>query len=156
MSRLTGAIACLALLAFIAPASAQESEVPYWASIRAEVVNMRVGPGTSYPIEWVYRRLQLPVRVVRRKEGWRLVEDSDGTQGWMVARFLSRDRTAIVSGKGVADMRREASTDSMLMWRLEPGVVAKLRDCDEGWCQIEIRGHRGYVQQHRLWGPGEP
>jgi SH3-like domain-containing protein len=35
---------------------------------------MRVGPSEAYPIEWVYRRQGLPVKVVRVMQGWRLVE----------------------------------------------------------------------------------
>ena len=62
-----------ALMVVAVPAAAQDEDVPYWASIRADEVNMRVGPAESYGIAWVYRRPELPVRVVRRSEGWRLV-----------------------------------------------------------------------------------
>ena len=61
-----------------APASAQDREVPYWATLRATEVNMRVGPSEAYPIAWVYRRQGLPVKVLRVREGWRLVQDPDG------------------------------------------------------------------------------
>ena len=71
------------------PAHAQDREVPYWASIRAEVLNMRVGPSQDYRIEWVYKRKGLPMKVVRVMEGWRLVQDPDGAQGWVVARLLN-------------------------------------------------------------------
>jgi SH3-like domain-containing protein len=156
MSRWPGAIAFLLLLTLASPAAAQDSDVPYWASIRAEIVNMRVGPGTSYRIEWVYRRQQLPLKVLRRKEGWRLVEDPDGTRGWMVGRFLSRDRGAIVTGEELADMRKEPDGAARLLFRLEPGVVTRLRDCENGWCLVEIKGHKGFVREDRLWGAGEP
>lgn len=156
MSRPPGAFAVLLLLAIAAPAYAQEAKVPYWASIRADAVNLRVGPGPSYRIEWVYRRALLPLKVIRRKEGWRLVEDPDGVTGWVIGKFLSRKRSAIVAGTGLADMRKDAAASAPLLWRLEPGVVAALRDCNAGWCQIEIRGHRGYVREDQLWGAGEP
>jgi SH3-like domain-containing protein len=156
MSRSTGVTALLLLLLLALPASAQDTDVPYWASIRAERVNMRVGPGTSYRIDWVYRRVLLPVKVIRRKEGWRLVEDPDGTRGWMIGQFLSRDRSAIVTGNGPAEMRKEPSAASRLLWRLEPGVVARLGPCQSGWCRIELKGRRGFVRENRLWGPGEP
>jgi len=156
MSKLPGVSAFFVLLAVATSASAQEAEVPYWASIRAEVVNMRVGPGTSYQIDWVYRRTLLPLKVIRRKEGWRLVEDPDGARGWMLGRFLSRDRSAIVTGDGLAEMRKQADPASQLLWRLESGVIVGLGDCESGWCEIRLRGHKGYVRQVRLWGPGEP
>jgi len=156
MSRLSRAVACLLILAVAAPLSGQDKEVPYWASIRSKVVNLRVGPGTTYRIDWVYKRPLLPVKVLRRKEGWRLVEDPDGTQGWMTGGLLSRKRTIIVTGEGLADMRKEAAASSPLLWRLEPGVVAGLGECTAGWCEVEIRGHKGFVRGDRLWGTGEP
>ncbi len=156
MTRIPRRILSLLLLAMAAPVSAQDGEVPYWASIRASVVNMRVGPSTSYPIAWVYKREQLPLKVVRRKEGWRLVEDPDGSRGWMLGRFLSRERSAIVSGKGHAEMRDGTGAGGRLLWRLEAGVVGKLGDCEDGWCALEVQGHRGLVRQERLWGAGQP
>lgn len=138
------------------PARAQERETPYWASIRATVLNMRVGPSADYKIDWVYRRPGLPVKVVRVMEGWRLIEDPDGARGWVVARLLSPERCAIVIGEGLADMRAGDSADDTLKWRLEPGVVGMLGDCDAGWCEFVVGKRYGYVAETRLWGVGEP
>ena len=120
------------------PAMAQDSETPYWASIR------------------VYRRKQLPLKVLRISEGWRLVEDPDGTKGWMVARFLSRDRTAIITGTKPAAMRAEPAAGARLAWKLEPGVVGALGECEAGWCRFDVGGRAGWVRQDRLWGASAP
>jgi len=138
------------------PARAQERETPYWASIRATVLNMRVGPSADYKIDWVYRRPGLPVKVVRVMEGWRLIEDPDGARGWVVARLLSPERGAIVIGEGLAELRDGPSHDAMLKWRVEPGVVGALGGCDDGWCELSIDDYQGYIVQNRLWGAGEP
>lgn len=145
------------LLATVAvPARAQERETPYWASIRATVLNMRVGPSADYKIDWVYRRPGLPVKVVRVMEGWRLIEDPDGARGWVVARLLSPERGAMVIGEGLAELRDGPSHDAMLKWRVEPGVVGALGGCDDGWCELSIDDYQGYIVQNRLWGAGEP
>jgi SH3-like domain-containing protein len=149
--------AALVLLAAPAPAfAADDEEVPYWAALRANEVNLRVGPAETYRINWVYRRAGLPMKVLRRMEGWRLVQDPDGARGWMLARFLKRDRGAIVKGQGLVEMR-EKGASGKLLWRLEPGVSGRLGDCDKGWCRLDIgEGHAGYVPQDRLWGVGNP
>ena len=146
----------LALLLTAVPAAAQDREVPYWATLRAEHVNMRVGPSEAYPIEWVYRREGLPVKVVRVMQGWRLVEDPDGERGWIVARLLDPDRGAIVVGEGLAEMRAAPEADAPVRWRAEPGVVGELGNCSEGWCAFDVRGRKGWVRAERLWGAGEP
>ena len=151
-------LAAAALLVLPAPSTAfaQDREVPYWASLRAGEVNMRVGPSESYPIDWVYRRPGLPVKVVRLYQGWRRVRDQDGTEGWIVARLLDPQQTAVVVGKGLAAMRAGANGEATLRWQLEPGVVGKLGECDDGWCELDVAGRTGWVEQSRLWGAGKP
>ena len=146
----------LLLLILAAPAAAQEREVPYWASLRVTEVNMRVGPSADFPIDWVYRRQGLPVKVLRINQGWRLVEDPDGTQGWIVARLLTPDRGAIVVGDGLAELREAANSGARVLWRAEPGVVGALGDCDAGWCEFAVGARKGWVRAARLWGAGEP
>lgn len=138
------------------PGAAQNSDTPYWASIVAEEVNMRVGPSITYPIDWVYTRPGLPVKVVRVNEGWRLVEDPDGVRGWMVARMLSRERRAIVVGEGRAVISTSPSATARTLWYAEPGVTGVLGDCENGWCAIDVSGHKGWIDQARLWGAGTP
>lgn len=155
MVRVFSIIVAAALCALVSPASAQDREVPYWASIRADEVNMRVGPAGTYRIVWVYKRRDLPVKVLRIKEGWRLVEDPDGEQGWMVARFLKRERTAIVTGEELVEMRAEPDAAARLLWKVEPGAVGLLGDCEAGWCSFDVGGNRGFAPADRLWGASE-
>jgi SH3-like domain-containing protein len=150
-------LAALSLLAAIpVPGSTQEREVPYWATIGTSKLNMRVGPSINYQIDWVYKREGLPVKVVRVAEGWRLIQDPDGAQGWVVARLLSADRGAVVVGEGLAAMREEPSDNARLKWNAEPGVVGKLGDCESGWCSFDVKGRVGWIRAERLWGAGKP
>lgn len=149
---------CLCVLGSVvaSPVAAENTKTPYWASIRSEEVNLRVGPGEDYRINWVYHRQHLPLKIIRLKDGWRLVQDSAGNQGWMLSRFLTRERGAVVIGVGLADMRGKGDPAARLLWRMQPGVVGLLGDCSGGWCGFSTAGRRGYVQQSRLWGAGEP
>jgi SH3-like domain-containing protein len=149
-------LSLLLVLLLSVPAAAQERAVPYWASLRAGEVNMRVGPSENFPIDWVYRRQGLPVKVLRINQGWRLVQDPDGTQGWVVARLLTPERGAIVVGDGLAEMREAADAGARVLWRAEPGVVGALGDCDDGWCEFAVDTRKGWVRAARLWGAGEP
>jgi SH3-like domain-containing protein len=156
MSTILRLLACFVFLSAAGVSQAQDREVPYWASLRADEVNMRVGPSQDYQVDWVYKRKGLPVKVVRVVEGWRLVQDPDGTQGWIVARLLNPQRTAIVAAGDLAGMYEEPNAASKLKWNLEPGVVGILGDCDNNWCQMDVDGRRGWVNESRLWGTGAP
>lgn len=153
--------ACAVALCTLAGAAhaADDDKVPYWASVDTDLANLRVGPGESYKIDWVYRRLHLPVKVLRREGPWRLVEDPDGAKGWMRDLLLSRQRSALVKGPGrkaLVEMHAAPSSASPMLWRMESGVVGVLGDCKEGWCPFDVQGHKGFVEQEMLWGAGAP
>ena len=147
-----GLVLMLAAAFVIAPLSAQDRTLPYWASLRYEKVNMRVGPSAEYPVTWVYQRQGLPVKVVRLREGWRLIEDHEGTQGWIAASQLDPARGGLVIGTGLAEVRAEPNAASAVKWRAEPGVVTKLKTCRTGWCEVDIAGRKGWISANRLWG----
>ena len=145
---------CLFLTAALVcePLRAQQRALPYWASLRYDEVRMRAGPSEEYPIEWVYNRKGLPVKVVRVREGWRLVEDPEGTQGWIAATQLDPARGALVVGAGLADVRAEGTSASALKWRAQAGVVVSLKRCRDAWCEVDIAGRKGWIAAERLWG----
>ena len=150
-------IPLVALCGMSVPAHAgDDDKVPYWASIDTDLANLRVGPGESYRIAWVYKREHLPVKIVRREGPWRLIEDPDGDKGWMRDLLLSRQRSAIVMGDGLIEMHAEGKAGSPVLWRIEPGVVGLLGNCESGWCAFDVEGHKGFVPSERLWGTGEP
>jgi SH3-like domain-containing protein len=146
-------LALLLAAAFVlAPLRAQDRMLPYWAALRYDKVNMRVGPSNEYPVAWVYLRKGLPVKVVRVREGWRLVEDNQGTQGWIAASQLDPARGGLVIGSGLAEVRAGTGNTSAINWRAEPGVVTRLKACREGWCGVDIAGRKGFISAARLWG----
>ena len=132
-------------------AEAKTRPVPYWASISEDEARMRVGPSLDYPSNWVYRRRDLPVKVVQVLGLWRKVEDSGGTQGWMHVRLLSDTATAIVTAP-IAPMRESPDDHARTVYRAEEGVVGRLSACASGWCRFDVRGQQGYVRGDQLWG----
>ncbi len=74
--------------------------LPRFASLKTDEVNLRTGPGLRYPIEWVYKRRDLPVEIQREFEVWRLVADQEGVKGWVHQATLVGRRTFVVVGGG--------------------------------------------------------
>ena len=89
-------LAIAAVLALATSASAQDKKPPYWASIASGEAMMRTGPGRNYPGIWLYKRRDLPIRVLQVYPNWRKIEDPDWQQGWMLVTLLSDRRTCIV------------------------------------------------------------
>jgi SH3-like domain-containing protein len=157
MKNIRKTIASLVLLATAGTASAQVlKKTPYWASIDEAEARMRTGPSTEFPVKWIYKRQFLPVKVIAIHSDWRKVEDPDGDQGWMHVRLLSPNRTAVVTGSGLGALRETPVATARIAWRVEPGVVGRIDECDKGWCRFDNAGRSGYIEADRLWGDEAP
>ena len=149
-----------------APAKPAEEEkpagtglpLPRFASLRSDDVNLRAGPGFRYPIEWVYKRRNLPMEIEREFEVWRLVQDPDGIRGWVHQATLTGFRTFMVQGAD-ATLRAEPRDDAAAVAILKVGVIGRIRSCEAGsdWCRLQVGDYRGFLKRSQFWGalPGE-
>jgi SH3-like domain-containing protein len=150
-----GVVTALLILGLAAPAAAQDKQPPYWASIASGQAMMRTGPGRNYPGTWLYQRRDLPIRVLKIYPNWRLIEDPDGTRGWMLVTLLSDRRTAIVKPGEPRAVRVKPNDGAKVHYLAEHGVVGRIDHCSAGWCHIEIDKRDGYIRTTDVWGVGE-
>ena len=134
------------------PAAAQDKQPPYWASIASGQAMTRAGPGKNYPGVWLYQRRDLPIRVVRKYENWRMIEDPEGTRGWMLVSLLSDRRTAVVKPGEPKPIHASANGSSRVRYNAEQGVVGRIEKCRSGWCHITIGKREGYIRTSDIWG----
>ncbi|MGA3402030.1 MAG: SH3 domain-containing protein [Acetobacteraceae bacterium] len=144
-----------------APAKPAEEEkpvgtglpLPRFAALRSDDVNLRAGPGTRYPIEWVYKRRDLPMEIEREFEVWRLVKDPDGIRGWVHQATLTGRRTFMVQGAD-ATLRAEPKETAAPVALLKAGVIGRIRSCEAGseWCRLQVGDYRGYLKRSQFWG----
>ena len=151
-----GVIATFVLM-LAAPSAAQDKTPPYWASISSGEAMTRTGPGKNYPGTWLYKRRDLPVRVLKRHESWRLIEDPDGSRGWMLVTLLSDQRTAIVKKGDPRPIHAQPNPNSRVRYQAEAKVVGRISECREGWCRIAVGKREGFIRTGDVWGlnPGE-
>jgi SH3-like domain-containing protein len=149
------ALAGMTMMLVATAASAQEKQPPYWASIASGQAMTRTGPGKNYPGVWLYQRRDLPVRVVKKYDTWRLIQDPDGAQGWMLVSLLSDRRTAIVKPGDPRPVRSDPSDSAKVRYLAEHGVVGRIGKCRDGWCRIEIGNREGFIHSSDIWGVGE-
>jgi SH3-like domain-containing protein len=167
-----GIVAVLALLAAaVVPAAAQEPPggrrgtglpVPRYVSLKTDRVNLREGPSKDHRTAWVFQRAGLPVEIVAEYETWRRIRDSEGTEGWVLHSLLSGRRTALVmpwakDAAAAITLVDRADDRGDTVARLQPGVIAHVKDCTGIWCRIVIvldggRDVDGYIRQEKLWG----
>lgn len=140
------------LFFLIKPALAENNqETTRFVSLRSTEVNMRVGPGTEYPIEWIYVRQNLPVEVIGEFGIWRKIRDMEGTEGWIHQTMASKNRTIAIVNED-ALMHRADSSSSKSIALLKVGVIAQVKRCRQNWCQVKVNKMKGWIQAHHVWG----
>ena len=126
--------------------------LPRFVTTRSTPINVRVGPGTKYDIAWVYVKAGLPVEIVQEFDTWRKIHDVDGEEGWVHQSLLSGNRHVLVQGNTVITLYKKPDSDARPVAQVEPGVVAKLNECADTWCQVSAGGFEGWLLKTSLWG----
>lgn len=171
--RVLRSLAAAGLFAVVSPAFAQGAPeptmgkstgltVPRYVSLKSDRVNLREGPSKDHRTSWVFQRAGLPVEITAEFETWRRIRDSEGTEGWVLHSLLSGRRTALVTPRVKGDatpvaLQERADERAEVVARLQPGVIANVRQCTGTWCRIVVvqagsRDLSGYIRQDRLWG----
>lgn len=153
----------------VAPAAAQTAAVgpsglplPRFVSLKANRVNSRIGPGLSYPVDWLYLKPGLPMEVIQEFDNWRRVRDAEGAEGWINQSLLSGRRTGIVApwqrGRdALQPLFAQPREDARVTASVEPGAMGAIRMCNGDWCELDFGGQVGWMRQTLVWGayPGE-
>lgn len=125
--------------------------IPRFASLRSDEVNVRTGPGSRYPIEWVFKRKTMPVEIVAEYENWRKIRDWQGASGWVHQSLLTGKRTFIIPSKQASLLKTPASS-AELVAKLDPEVMGEIRSCAGDWCRVKVGGVSGWVERTGMWG----
>ena len=144
----------------IATSSAQEAKlvvqgsglpVPRFVTLKSDTVNMRVGPGREYPLSWVYKQRNLPLKVIAEFDVWRKVIDHEGTTGWVHSQLVSLKRYALIQSR-LTKLHRNEDENSAVLAVAEKGVLLELQICGPLWCRVATDNLRAYVKRDDIWG----
>ncbi len=126
--------------------------LPRFASLRADEANVRAGPGTRYPIEWVFRRKGMPVEIVAEYENYRKIRDWQGAGGWVHQSLLTGKRSFIIPAKP-ASLHKTPAKAAEVIAKLEPEVMGEIRSCTGDWCRVRVSsGVSGWLERTAFWG----
>jgi SH3-like domain-containing protein len=155
LGRLAWLVALALLLAGLWPDSGLRAEdklpLPRFASLQSNEVNMRQGPGETYPIIWTYQRAGLPVEIIEEFDIWRRIRDHDGVVGWVKSTLLVGKRHVIVRDEQ-RPLRKSPEAGALPVAQIDPGVILKVLECAGDWCRLEVQGYKGWMMKTEFWG----
>lgn len=159
MKKILLAVTALVLfMGSVSVAQAEESEsglaLPRMVSLRSSLINARSGPGSRYPIEWVYKQKGAPVEIIAEFELWRKIKDWEGSVSWVHKAMLSGRRFVRVNNLGENNIYAKPQEDSRVIAKVEDGVVGEIDKCPsaESMCLIKFDNIHGWMPRQALFG----
>jgi len=119
-------------------------------SLKKNKTNVRYGPGLDYPIKYIYRKVNLPVKQIDKKENWRRVIFLDNNSGWIHWSQLKQANSVIATKEKI--LFKKPSNFSKPIAKLEKGRLLIIRNCEVEWCNIETNNYTGWVKIKNIWG----
>ena len=119
-------------------------------SLKKNKTNVRYGPGLDHPIKYIYRKVNLPVKQIDKKDNWRRVIFLDNNSGWIHWSQLKRSNSIIVIEEKI--LFKKPSNFSEPLAKIEKGRLLVIKKCEEEWCNIKTDKYTGWVKIKNIWG----
>ena len=135
---------CLSILS-IQFISAEEK----FLSLKKNKTNVRYGPSIDRSIKYVYRKINLPVKLIDKKENWRRVVFFDNNSGWIHWSQLKPSNSIIILTDKI--LFNKPSNFSEPLAKLEEGRLLIIKKCEVDWCNITTNDYNGWVKIKNVW-----
>ncbi len=120
-------------------------------SLKKNKVNVRYGPSFESPIKYVYKKINLPIKQIDKKENWRRIIDVKNNSGWIHWSQLKKVNSIIPLEDKVLFKRPSKFTKPLA--KIKKGRVLVVQKCYESWCKIKSGKFKGWIKTNNVWGP---
>ena len=134
------------LLSFFSFVSSEE----IFLSLKKNKVNVRYGPSFESPIKFIYKKINLPIKQIDKKENWRRIIDSKNNSGWIHWSQLKPINSVILLKDEI--LFKKPSYFSKPLANIKQGRVLVVKKCDGNWCKVQTENLNGWVDNKNLWG----
>ena len=117
-------------------------------SLKKNKTNVRYGPGLDYQIKYIYRKINLPVKLIDKKENMRRVIFLDNNSGWIHTSQLKPSNSVIILGEKI--LFKTPSNFSKPIARLEKGRLLVIKKCRVEWCNIKTHNYTGWIKNKNV------
>ena len=134
------------LVLLITSSLAQET----FLSLKKNKVNVRYGPSFDSDIKYVYKKINLPIKQIDKKENFRRIIDLKNNSGWIHWSQLKPISSVIPLKEKI--LFKKPSNFSQPLAKIEKGRVLIIQKCIEGWCKIKSDKFKGWIKTDNIWG----
>ena len=139
-------LSTIILFLFLSNAISEE----IFLSLKKSKVNVRYGPSFESPIKFIYKKIDLPIKQIDKKENWRRIIDSKNNSGWIHWSQLKKVNSIIVLEDKI--LFKNPSNFSKPLAQIKKGRLLILQKCDGEWCKIKSDNFKGWIKTNNIWG----
>ena len=121
-------IVIIFLLYFIPIAAAEE----VFLSLKKNKVNVRYGPSFESPVKFIYNKIDLPIKLIDKKENWRRILDVKNNSGWIHSSQLKQINSIITLSDKI--LFKRPTIFSKPIAKIKKGRVLIIQNCQTNWC----------------------
>ncbi|MDC3039533.1 SH3 domain-containing protein [Candidatus Pelagibacter sp.] len=119
-------------------------------SLKKNKVNVRYGPGFDFPIKYIYKKINLPIKQIDKKENFRRIIDFKKNSGWIHISQLKKVNSVIAVKDKI--LFEKSTIFSEPVAKIKRGRLLIVKKCENDWCKVETEGLKGWIVKKNLWG----
>ena len=133
---------------FLFPSYVVSEEI--FLSLKKNKVNVRYGPSFESPIKYVYKKINLPIKQIDKKENWRRIIDFKNNSGWIHISQLKPVNSIIPINDKI--LFKKPTIFSKPIVKIMNGRVLGVKNCISNWCEVKTDEFRGWIKNNDIWG----
>ena len=134
------------LVILITSSLAQET----FLSLKKNKVNVRYGPSFDSDIKYVYKKINLPIKQIDKKENFRRIIDLKNNSGWIHISQLKKINSVISTNDKI--LFKKPSSFAKPIAQIKKGRLLILQKCEKNWCKIKSNNFEGWIKNDNIWG----
>tara|TARA_B110001450_G_scaffold216979_1_gene210774 strand:+ start:25 stop:465 length:441 start_codon:yes stop_codon:yes gene_type:complete len=136
----------LCLIILISSTAAEE----VFLSLKKSKVNVRYGPNFDSDIKYVYKKTNLPIKQIDKKENFRRIIDLKNNSGWIHISQLKKNNSVIATEDKI--LFKKPSSFAKPIAQIKKGRLLIIQKCEEKWCKIKTNNYVGWIKNNDIWG----
>ena len=118
--------------------------------LKKDKVYVRYGPSFDYPIKYIYKKRNLPLKVIDKKENFRKIIDHKKNSGWIHISQLRKSKSLITTSNKILFKRPTKFSKPIV--KLDEGRLLLVKKCEKDWCNVKTGKFSGWIKKNNVWG----
>ena len=121
-----------------------------FVSLKKNKVNVRYGPSFESDIKYVYKKINLPLKQIDKKENFRRIIDFKNNSGWIHISQLKKSNSLIAIKDKL--LFKKPTSFAKPVAQIKEGRLLIIEKCEQNWCRIKSEEFEGWIKTDNIWG----